>query len=237
MKARLMAGVLAVAMAVSFASAEEGATSVAQGKWAGLFTFNGLSNLSASSYNGGVGAKYFLSNNLAVRGGIQFAHSSVDVLVIPVPTPPFSSLDGYNHGTMFGITAGLEYHLLPTRVSPYIGGGVSFSSASTEDEIAVVGNPPNAQNQTITKNIVGGETIKGIAYHPGTTLNVGAIAGVEFFITKEVSLSAEYLIGYSMLSPSDQTVTTGPTTTTTPSPSSSSISISNTGVLSLAVYF
>ena len=237
MKARMMAVVVGILMAVSFAFAQEAASSVAPGKWAGLFTFSGLSNLGASSYNGGIGAKFFLSNNMAVRGGVQFAHSSLDVLWTPVPVPPNSSLDGYRHGTMFGISAAVEYHLLPTRVSPYIGAGVGFSSASTEDKTPVVGNPPNAQNQQVTKNLTNGETIKGIYYNPGTTLNIGAIAGVEFFITKEVSLSAEYVIGYSTLSPSDQEVTLGPTTTTTPSASSSSISISNAGTLSLAVYF
>jgi opacity protein-like surface antigen len=237
MKARVMAGVLGVMMAVSFAFAQETTSSVAQGKWAGLFTFTGLQTLGAGAYNGGIGAKYFLSNNMAVRAGVQFAHSNVDVLWTPVPVPPNSAIDGYRSGTMFGISAAVEYHLLPTRVSPYIGGGVAFSSASTEDKTAVMGNPPNAQNQQITKNIGGGETVKGIYYNPGTTLNVGAIAGVEFFITKEVSLSAEYLIGYSTLSPSDQEVTLGPTTTKTPSASSTSINISNAGTLSLAVYF
>jgi opacity protein-like surface antigen len=237
MRARFMAGALAVVTAVSFVSAQEFATSVEQGKWAGLFSFSGLSYLGAGSYNGGIGAKFYLSNNMAIRGGLQFAHASLDVLPTPTPTPPNSGLDGYRHGTKFGVSAAVEYHLLPTRVSPYIGGGAGFSSASTEDKTAVIGNPPNEQNQQVTKNLNGGETIKGITFDPGLSLNVGALAGVEFFITKEVSLSAEYLIGYSMLSPSDQEVTLGPTTTTTPAASSSSINVSATGVLTLAIYF
>jgi len=81
-----------------------------------LFDFSGLSNLGANNYEGGIGGKYFLTDQMALRVMLLF--------------------DLYNHtnasgsGTkddsvQFGLMAALEYHFpISTSVSPYVGGGL-----------------------------------------------------------------------------------------------------------------
>lgn len=229
MKARLMAGVLAVVLAASFAYAQDFTTSVAQGSKSMLFSFQGLSDLGAGDYNGGIGGKYFLSNNIGIRVGLVFGNYSQ--VVVANPGAGMTGTDGSRSGTEFGINAAVEYHLLPTRVSPYVGAGVSFTSASTEVKSMEVGNPPPAQD--VTKNSAAG--VNG--YYGGTELAVGGLVGVEFFLTKEVSLGAEYWVGYSSFSPADQEFTTGSITTTTKQNSSSYIELTSSGYLTLSIYF
>ncbi len=220
MKTRLMANVLVIAMAVSFASAQE-VTSIGRQSKALLFTFNGLNNLGAGSYAGGVGAKYFLTDVTALRGGLQFASTNTST-----PSNVTGGTDGSNSALTYGLNAGLEYHLTANRVSPYVGGMLDVSSTTTEVKSVV--NVAGGQ-QTTTKNAGTSDA--------GLSLGLGGIAGVEFFLTKEISLAAEYQLGYGLTSHYDQTATTGATTITTKEGSTSTIAISNTGGLTLSVYF
>jgi hypothetical protein len=230
MKARLMAGVLAVAMAVSFAFAEDVTPSIGAGSKGMIFSFSGLSNLGVNNFNGGLGGKYFLSEALALRASLMFAHAGQEDLANP-PTGAVGT-DGSRSATEFGITLGAEYHLLKSRVSPYVGAELGFSSASTEQKSAGSAIPPAVYTQTVTKNATGGL----LGYYGGSTLGIAALIGVEFFVTKELSLAGEYQLGYGMSARADQEVTTGPTTTTTKTGATTGIGISTTA-LTLAVYF
>jgi outer membrane protein W len=216
MKARLMAGVLAVAVAASFAWAQDFTPSAAQGSFAGLFSFNGLSNLGAGDYNGGFGMKFYLADNMAIRGGLQFA--TYGYIDYANPGAGQTGLDGEESALQLGINGAFEYHLATGRVSPYVGAGLSFTTTSAQDK-TVNGIPG-----------VGG-------YYAGTALSVGALAGLEFFVTKEISLSAEYMLGYSSVARADQEYTTGSTTTTTKIGAAGSIDVATTGFLTLSVYF
>jgi hypothetical protein len=64
--------------------------------------------------------------------------------------------------------------------------------------------------------------------------------GFEYFIVDAISLSAEYRLGYSMLSPSDEVISStfpGSTSLTTKGTSSNSFGLNSAGFLTLAVYF
>jgi hypothetical protein len=229
MKARLMAGVVAVAVAVSFSWAQEITPSVGAGSKAMLFTFSGLSFLGAGAYNGGVGVKYFLTSNIGLRGSLIGGYGSQTVKT----TLTSGGKDGSNSGSTIGIALGAEYHLTFARVSPFIGGTGMFSSTSTK--------------QVIPVNVVGGSetTDKNLStqltFVPGKTLSLGGIGGVEFFITKELSLSAEYQLGYAFPIgyTTTHTVVTGGVTqeTKTDVEGITRLGITNTGALTLAVYF
>jgi hypothetical protein len=185
-----------------------------------LFSFSGLSVLGAGMFNGGFGGKYFIANSLALRGSLQFLTASQST-----PANP-SGTDGSSSVTQFGLSAMVEYHLLKTRVSPYVGGGFSFSSTSTSDKAVV--NGPGAQ--TTIKN--GPVTFGGVSYLGGLNFGINGLAGIEFFITKDISLAAEYLLGYSLFSQYDRVAAT-----TTKEGSTNSFGISSTGLLTLAFYF
>ena len=110
-----------------------------------------------------------------------------------------------------------------------------FSTTSTEATDAVVGNPPGPQ--TTVKNLDGGHTISGTFFQGGSTVEVFGLGGFEFFLTEEVSFSAEYRLAFAKFSPKDEEVTTGTTTTTTQLGSTSLVNINSVGLFTLAIYF
>lgn len=230
MKARLMAGVLAAVVAVSFAWAQELTPSIGAKSKGLIFSFDGLSNLGVDNFNGGLGGKFFLSNAMAIRAAILFAHANQEVLANPGVGQV--GTDGSQTATSFGVSAGMEYHLLTARVSPYVGAEIGFSSTSTESKSAGSATPPAVFTQTTTKNATNGL----LGYLAGMNIGIAAILGVEFFLTKELSLAGEYQVGYGILSRPDMEVIQGPNTTKTKTGSFSAIDVS-TAALTLAVYF
>jgi hypothetical protein len=191
-----------------------------------LFQFNGLNALGAGAYNGGFGAKLFLSDLMAVRGVICLGLSSSKLPASPA-NGQFGA-DGSNSSNTFGLGGGIELHLTKNRISPYFGGGIMLTTKSTEEKTIGYGATAAAaaNDQIVTKNVGG-----------YAQFSFGGIIGVEYYLTDGVSLSAEYLIGVALTSNKDITRTSGGQTTTTPQGSSSDIGITNGGTLTLAVYF
>lgn len=188
-----------------------------------LFTFSGLSNLGAGNFEGGFGGKYFFTKNLAVRGILNFTSAS--------QTDP-SGMDGVADdeytATVIGVGAALEYHFGYKRVSPYLGGGVGFRTASTEF---------SEEGRTI-KNNSNGLNVNGTTFSAGTALEVFGLMGVEFFLFDELSLAAEYRLGFESFSAADQEVEQeGFDTITTEGGSGSNFSLQSQGFLTLAIYF
>ena len=224
---------LALTTVISLSSVQDVVPSLAGGSKAVLFSFGGLAFLSAGTFDGGVGARYYLSDGFAVRAGLQFTSASQTNPANPVA--PQTGEDGKASASAFGLSGAAELHMGKGRVIPYVGAGLGFTTTSTESKNIVVGNPPPAQ--TTTKNRTAGETVNGTAYTSGSALQVFGLLGVEFFLYKELSLAAEYRLGYMSTSRPDQEVTSGTTTTTTKVGSGSTVGISNSGLLTLAVYF
>ncbi len=189
-----------------------------------LFQFSGLANIGAGNFEGGVGGKYFLNSNLAIRGGLQFANASVS-------TPNTNLPDNKNSATTFGINGAVEYHLSTKRVSPYLGGGIAFSTTSTEETQQTVGGENKVSNNR------NGVNIGGNAFNAGTTISVFGMVGAEFFIYDELSLGAEYRVGFSSTSQADEEVTVGNQTTTTAGGSLTTIGLTSQGFITLAIYF
>jgi len=215
--------------------AQEVVPATGAGARAVLFSFAGLSFLGAGNFNGGVGGGYFLSDAMAVRGGVQFASASQDNPANPGVNQ--QGIDGSRSALTYGVSAALEIRMAKRRVSPYFGGGVLFTVSSTELNSAEVGNPP--PTQTVTKNSAGGLIVNGTTYTAGTTLTVFGMMGVEFFLYNEMSLAAEYRLGYGSTSRPDQEISNGTTTTTTTTKvgGGSTLGFSNGGALTLSVYF
>ena len=205
------------------------------GSKAVLFSFSGLSNLGANNFDGGAGIKFFLTSPMALRVGVQVGLSGS---TIPAnPTTGQTGIDGSTSQTTFGVEAALEYHLTTSRVSPYFGGGVGVGIASNELKSVEVGT--GTLVQTTVKDL-NGTAPDGNFYKAGTSFNVFALMGIEYFVVDAVSLSGEYRLGYTMLSPSDEVRSSsapGSTSVTTKGTSSHNFNLNSTGVLTLAVYF
>jgi opacity protein-like surface antigen len=182
-----------------------------------LFSFSGLATLGAGLYEGGIGAKLYLSDYTAVRGMVQFALSSTKT-----PANNVGQADGSTSDNTFGAGGAIELHFTKSRISPYIGAGIIFSTRSTEEKAA----GPAATQQTI-KNQNG-----------STSIGIGVLLGVEYYVTNGVSLSAEYALGFTSTSLKDVEVSyPGAQTQTTKQGSATAIGIQNSGALTLAVYF
>jgi opacity protein-like surface antigen len=231
---KIVVVVAALSLLAAVTQAQDVVPNVSGGSKALLFSFNGLAYLGAGDFEGGLGAKYFLSSDLAVRAGLSFGTASQ---TIPTnPTPPSTGTDGSRSATMFGVAAGVEFHPGKGRVSPYFGAAAQFSTTSTEYKSAEVGNPPNPQ--TSVKNRTTGETINGTTYNGRTDISVYGIAGVEFFLYKELSIAAEYRLGFTTGGLKDQEVDVpGYPTVTSKSGSTTAVGIESAGTLTLAVYF
>ncbi|HEX9614936.1 MAG TPA: outer membrane beta-barrel protein [Bacteroidota bacterium] len=220
---RILVVVMILGVAGSISHSQEVMPTLTAGSKALLFQFGGLNNLQANNFNGGFGAKFFLSSTFAVRGVLQFSSASTTTPANPAPGDV--GVDGSSSNTTIGVGGAVELHMGSGRVSPYLGGGVAFATTSTESKNPATATPPATPTQTTTTNANG-----------STTFTVYGMAGFEFFLWKEVSLSGEYRLGFSSTSMKDREDTTGPTTTTTKQGSSSTIGIAAQGVLTLAVY-
>lgn len=229
MRVRFVSGVVALLVSVSVAMAQDVAAPNAVGAKALLFTFSGLSTMRADAYNGGIGAKYFLMAPLALRAGLQFnSASQVDKTTLAT-----GGKDGSISAMAVGVTLGAEYHFAFNRVSPYVGGVANFSTASTKEVVRVdVANGPAVTRENVAPQL-------GIT--PGNTFTIAGLGGVEFFITKDLSLSAEYQLGIGLPMGYKTKVTTVTGTTTTDVSADVTgvmrVGISNNGALTLAVYF
>jgi hypothetical protein len=222
-----------ISLGVSSSLSQDVVPSIGAGSKAVLFSFGGLSFLSAGTFDGGVGARYYLNAAMSVRGGIQFTTASQTTPANPAAGQ--AGADGSASATVMGLEGAAEWHMGKGRVLPYLGLGAAFSMTSTDSKPVRVGVPPLAQPET--KNASGGQTVNGTTYLGGTSFQVFALAGVEFFLYKELSLAAEYQLGYMTTSRKDEEVTTGTTTTTTKVGSASNFGITNSGALTLSVYF
>jgi hypothetical protein len=229
---KLLAAVMTILFVQTLALGQGVTPDLAKGKTAMLFSFSGLSNLSAGNFEGGLGVKYYYKEGVALRLGLQLATANRD---LPANPPAgVQGTDGEQSGTRLGISAAAEWHRGAGRANAYLGVGVGFATTSTESKNPVVG----ASSQTVVKNNDNGETIAGVGtFLGGANLNVFALAGAEFFVFKEVSLAAEYRLGFSSLSRADEEITSGNQTITTKVGGSSGLGITNSGVLTLAFYF
>jgi hypothetical protein len=216
--------ILALFVCTSFAQKEN--PFITTGSKAVLFSFSGLSNLGANNFDGGAGIKFFFNSPMALRVGVQVNASGTTT-----PANPGSGergIDGSTSSTSFGVDAALEYHLTTSRLTPYFGGDIGFMTTSNESKPFVTGT--GTLYQTTIKNSAGA----------GITLNFFALMGVEYFIVNEISLAAEYRLGYSLLSPSDMEVSSSNpnfTSVTAKGISSHSLYLNSAGFLTLAVYF
>jgi len=207
---------------------------VSQGATALLFYFKGLDNLSLDNYAGGIGGKYFLQENLALRVGLQFNGNSQTIPANP-DTSQFG-VDGEKSSMDFGLLVAAEWHLKSQRVSPFVGGGLNFFFSSSEQKEKVLWD--KSDTGIITRMTT--KTSGGFNY------GVMGIAGVEFYITRSVSLTGEYQLSFNN-HPSDEVETTiDAIQGTSPDlpykdkkkgPSTSSYGINSAGYLTLAVYF
>lgn len=183
-----------------------------------MFTFGGLASMAANPFltvpagnaNNpilnvfGGGYRYFLANELALRGTLG--------LVMNSSTTKASNTgwtDATTSATGFLIGAGIEKHFVTTsEVSAHAGASVTFLTGSAKN---IASHDPS-QQESSTKN-------------SGTDIGIQLYGGMEWFFTSMMSIGAEYQFGYTS-SGSSVTSTSGGKETTTDGPSQTAIGTS-----------
>jgi hypothetical protein len=141
------------------------------GSAAFLFTLQGLGTfgIGSPSVNGmmsGVGVKWFVADDIALRVLLGFGSNQVAGIGPDSATTLTAS--------SFGIGVGGEYHFRPLySTSPYVGLQIGFTSASTD---VAVGS--------------------GTATDKTTSFGVAALAGFDWFFTRGLAVGAEMGLGF-----------------------------------------
>lgn len=190
-----IAALCVLACTVSFAQGESMVRRTA-GSTAFLFTLNGLSNIGAGNFMGGVGLNHFLSDDLALRAGLGFGSSS------ETQKTPTDGKESVTSSTTFNISPGVRFNLARNNnIAMYLGGQVMFgmTSGSTKFDGTETGSTS------------------------GTSIGVGAFAGAEWFPWNNVSVGLEYGLGFSTTS---GTKKIGETETDEPSTTSINLGLS-----------
>jgi hypothetical protein len=232
---KALALVVASSLILGMALAQDVQPVVKAGSKSINFTFGGLGTfgLTGAGVRGGISGSYFLTQESAVRIGLQVYSNST--------TTPWNDLtangtnpgsDGSTSAFAFGIGADYLMYINATtpRVRPYLGAGVRFITQSSDTKPAVATSAPNGA-LTETKNGTAGD---------GLTFGVAAIIGAEFFIYSAISLSAEYQLNlFSVTSNSDMvtSIKGAPSSVTTKQGSSTSILGFGAAGATLHIYF
>ena len=182
---RFFLALLAVVVMANLSVADDGVMpKTKMGDKALLFTINGFGNFgignspvgTVPSYTtagvlqstnlSGFGMKYYLADNLALRGSLAFGLQS--------STTKSAAGDNKSSQMMFGLLPGVQYHI--SRLGPvtaYVGGW------------AVIGIWSGSSTPA------GGAESKA----SGTVFGAGGMLGAEFYPWDNISLGAEYQLG------------------------------------------
>lgn len=152
---------------------------------------------------------------LRLNLGITTSSSSSDYAENSTDTAEIGTLD--RSSSTFKIGVGIEKHFAgTTRLSPYVGAAISFSTSSNSaDETNVAQDPFTLQYgyaQGVTTTVDGPSS---------TTFGIGILAGADYYFVDHIYLGIEGGLGFSTTSDGERTSTTVvaqpgvPTTTTT----------------------
>lgn len=163
-----------------------------------VFRFSGLSNLGLTGYsnlpdlgdldiptNVGAGMRYYISDGLAIRPGLDIGMAS------STEKGQGGDTDDKASASMIGVSVAMERHLAgPANVSPYMGAGVGFTLAKATQEPSRSTPSPDF---TLLK-----ETDKA------TIFSLFGMLGFEWGFTESLTLGGEYRLGLNSASGSSE---------------------------------
>ena len=146
------------------------------------FSVRGLGSLGVGGVGAGIGGKYWRSEKLAYK--LSFGFSGRKSSYDPTSRPGYSK-EKYFFGN-FSILPGFEYHYFPTkRISPYWGGGLSFSiTRETRKYSLPISTPIPIGTRTGWTSWL----FSGGAY---------ISLGIEWFIIKNLSIAGDYQVNFN----------------------------------------
>ena len=182
---RLVICVLAFTCLVSMTQAAEISTKA--GTKALVFQFSGLSNLGLAAYQGGFGARYYISDAMAIRPGLVFG---IDGRTEKAEADGVT--DDLTANATIGMDLALEMHRSgPKAISPYWGAGIGFRSAA---EVSEPSRPSHPSNGTLLRTT-----------ESGATFDLYGLLGFEWGFSESMTLGGEYRVGLGLTSGSTET--------------------------------
>jgi hypothetical protein len=158
-----------------------------RGEHAVIFQFNGLEDLSLSSYStgspsaiAGIGYRRFLRDRTALRVGVAMN------LVSETDKAPEGLLEVRNTDRSFGSSLVIERHLAGESVSPYVGLGVA-ADIGRRVQKRKLGDEPPPSPSTVTENV-------------SKSFGIGAFGtlGFDWAFARSLTLGGEYRLGISV---------------------------------------
>ena len=199
-----------------------------KGDKAVLFSFNGLANLGAGSYQGGVGYKKFIKDKTAIRAMVDVY--SYNEKISWGATPGWIGEDGSYKENRIAFDLGAEFHSNKGKVDPYYGGGFEFRLERTkyvEDVSAPQGSALPVPEEV--KNELGGNA--------ATRFEIYGMFGIEYTINTMITLAAEYQLRFNMEFEPDEVRTDASGVETSYDGSRYSyLSLGSVGFITLAIY-
>lgn len=138
----------------------------------------------------GIKVRYFLTENMVVRGTLNFSmRTSKDYSTV-------NDVEQISKTTFmnFAFTPGIEYHFQGSeRLSPYVGAEIGFGLGSVKTHTDNAGHTSGSLAKSKT---------------PHNSFNVGLVTGVDFYITSGLYLGAEFGFGFNTFKQKGATITT-----------------------------
>lgn len=191
-----------------------------------LFDLGGLANLAAGNYGGGLGAKYYIAQDLALRLSIGFTTSSTTSKNVQSPLPVNRLAESKLTSNEFTIGPAIIYNVARvSTVTAYVGGMFNYTTSSDKRE----GN-----SASLAVNYDSGASYR----QSSTTIGFAGLLGVEWFPWENISFSGEYRLGYSHAT-SEVEASTSAASLTTDGPTTNGFGLgsANAGALTLSFYF
>lgn len=191
-----------------------------------LFDLGGLAFLAAGDYGGGLGMKYYVAPDLALRFSLGFRTSSQTDKNLQSPLPPGRVDESTLTNTEFILAPAVTYNVAKSStVAAYVGGMVSFNTSKAKRE----GNSGS----------LGVDYDSGESHRESTTgWGIAALLGVEWFPWENVSFSGEYRLGFTSSSTETESTTSAASVTVDgPTTTSFGLGSANNAALTLSVYF
>jgi hypothetical protein len=170
---------LTIAVVFMFGTVQAGEVCTDAGDMAMIFMFDGFDNLSFDSFYGGLGLRYYLGDELALRPAVYFSKYNYKL-----ESDTEGMTDDEYSLTDIGLELAFENHFRgpAPAVSPYWGAGGYFEWMTAVDDPSV---PTGETGKTTDK---------------GTALGLFGMLGFEWGFTDGLTLGGEYRLGFERFS-------------------------------------
>lgn len=166
-------------------SARAAEVETAKGTKAVLFRIDGLSQIAVSGFEGGVGFRWYIKDQLAFRPGMDFSWAYTRTRPDAVPHGQPLMTDEIHNDTSVSLHLALEKHLGGIRsVSPYVGGMLQGTYINNKTKPHHMRDIPQQNTKVTYKETDGGAL---------------AILGFEWAWTRSLSLNGEYRTGFQVI--------------------------------------